>query len=605
MALASLCSRATTFGKNRPSCSAFIVDHRLRQGSEIEARKVANILKQMRIDAEILTLSWGDVPGWPNIRQNLESVARRLRYQALGKACRDRDINSLLLAHHADDQAETVLTRMISGYTGSGFRGIKAESRIPECHGVYGVSESGLPQPFPCTTLGISGSPLAMESGGIKVYRPLLDFQKSELIATCEQEAVTWFEDPTNADKGLTLRNTIRHLWGNGRLPNALSPSTMIEMAERVDERDQKREQAAEYLFNQCTIELDIRSGILNLVFSPDIKEQLLSSDGKSDAAGEASHKAAMLLRKVLSLVTPKSGIVLRDLVAVAKTVFPFLSPRNEEQTSRPAIESSHTAAAGLYISPESAFKVVEKLGLKQTNQHMKRLVLPSEPSASHQASQTSLDTPDASSPRSAWRIERQRVPTVQLGNYVLTLASAENQRNSSVDNIWTDWQLFDGRFWLRLRHRPFNISPNHAVVMRFLHKKDLEQLRQSLSSREVEYLDSRLKHCAPGNSRFTLPVIVERYTTTGSKGKLEFTEEVRALPTIGWGRQAWRAWKSKDEATVPWRWECRYKMIEFGKGDGHSIRIPPPPAFTRGIGRPGSSGKGQVNYLQNLRQVQ
>lgn len=158
MALASLCKEATDpssmfacpreandSARTRPRFTAFIVDHRLRSHSTQEARDVSSEISRLGIESRILDLDWTK-HGDPRALPNLESVARRLRFQALGRACLKRGIDSLLLAHHRDDQAETVMLRVLAGYGGAGLRGIRAEAAIPECAGLYGVDHSGRPE---------------------------------------------------------------------------------------------------------------------------------------------------------------------------------------------------------------------------------------------------------------------------------------------------------------------------------------------------------------------------------------------------------------------------------------------------------------------------
>lgn len=574
MALASLCSRTTMLGRNRPSFTAFIVDHRLREGSDIEAEKVSRVLKQISIDTKILRLDWSTITNDnPNILANLESAARRLRFQALGRACRDLDINCLLLGHHGDDQAETILTRMISGYTGSGFRGIKQESKIPECHGIYGVSESGSPHRLLPTRFGSAASPFQIESGGIHVYRPLLDFQKSQLIATCEQNNVRWFEDPTNTDKGLTLRNTIRHLWAETSLPSALNPASMVEMAQRVEDREEQREGAAEALFNNCTVELDINSASLNLAFPFDIKEQLFVSidTSMSTSRTEATHRAARLLRRILMLVTPKSSISLQDLDRLTKMTFPYLSEDGEDPLTEP--EESSLSIAGLRILRRTAVGAVKANEQIQYEPSAENLKI-AEPSASLEPITESLTSKAAEIPVFLYRIERERVRKTELNSFVTTLAGPSERRASTTDLTWTEFQFFDGRFWLRLRYRPFNLSPGHSIAVRFF---DIKYLKQLSKLGDKHSLKTKMKDCAPGNGRLTLPAIVERYDIRGPKGQIVTREDLCALPTIGWGKEGWKAWKddNEEENNISWMWECRYKMIEFGQGKGHSIKAP------------------------------
>ena len=102
---------------------------------------------------------------------NVEAGARRARYRAWARMLGEGEL--LLLAHHADDQAETVLWQLATG-------------RAP----------IGMPRERP---LG-SGS----------LLRPLLAVRKETLGAYARQHGIEWVEDATNADTGYD-RNFIRH----------------------------------------------------------------------------------------------------------------------------------------------------------------------------------------------------------------------------------------------------------------------------------------------------------------------------------------------------------------------------------------------------------
>ncbi len=79
----------------------------------------------------------------PSSLSNMESVARTLRYRRLGNALANERIVSLLLAHHEDDQYETVLMRLLSGHGPRGLRGMRRANDIPECFDMHGVYQSG------------------------------------------------------------------------------------------------------------------------------------------------------------------------------------------------------------------------------------------------------------------------------------------------------------------------------------------------------------------------------------------------------------------------------------------------------------------------------
>ena len=78
----------------------FIVDHKLRNESTTEAIKVKGILKLFKIKSQILTWK-GRKPS-----SNIQSVARKKRYELLYAKCKKLKIYDLVLGHHIDDMLE-------------------------------------------------------------------------------------------------------------------------------------------------------------------------------------------------------------------------------------------------------------------------------------------------------------------------------------------------------------------------------------------------------------------------------------------------------------------------------------------------------------------
>ncbi len=116
---------------------------------------------------------------WPSVkREGMESVARRLRYQALTKGCY-LDTDVLVTGHHQRDQAETVLLNLARG---AGVSGLAAMPMIKE---------------------------LSTITGSVQHCRPLLPIPYSKLKAYAEHFHLIWVEDPSNT---LTRyrRNAIR-----------------------------------------------------------------------------------------------------------------------------------------------------------------------------------------------------------------------------------------------------------------------------------------------------------------------------------------------------------------------------------------------------------
>lgn len=98
---------------------------------------------------------------------NLESTSRRLRYEALLAIAHSASLPFIATAHHADDQAETVLMRLLRGSGPAGLRAIRSSRRL---------------------------------SPEVTLIRPALDLERDDLRAICTAAGLTWREDPTNAD---------------------------------------------------------------------------------------------------------------------------------------------------------------------------------------------------------------------------------------------------------------------------------------------------------------------------------------------------------------------------------------------------------------------
>ena len=150
------------------------VDHRLDAGSGARASAAGQLAATLGV--ELVVLDAGDVaplPPEPGDAGGREAAARRLRYALLERLRAGRGARWLLTAHHADDQAETVLLRLLLG---SGLAGLAA---MPERRGT--------------------------------LARPLLGLRRTELAAVVTEAGLAAVEDPTNRDLAAP-RNRLRHL---------------------------------------------------------------------------------------------------------------------------------------------------------------------------------------------------------------------------------------------------------------------------------------------------------------------------------------------------------------------------------------------------------
>ena len=133
---------------------------RCGRSSAAEAAATASLLGRHGCEAEILR--WSEAKP----RSGLQEAARAARYRLLREACRRRGILHLLVAHHADDQAETVAMRAARQSGPDGLAGMSAAVELPE----------------------------------VRLLRPLLGVSRSRLTATLLARGVPWIDDPSNAD---------------------------------------------------------------------------------------------------------------------------------------------------------------------------------------------------------------------------------------------------------------------------------------------------------------------------------------------------------------------------------------------------------------------
>ncbi|KAL7106504.1 hypothetical protein ACP275_07G117400 [Erythranthe tilingii] len=165
---------------------AIVVDHGLRPESAEEADLVRNRVLDMGIKCQVSHCEWMDGKPSPG---HLQEAARNKRYETLQNICIQQQISILLIAHHADDQAELFILRL---------------SRNSGVLGLAGMSfASQMFSQFP-DFCGQESRPR-----GILIVRPLLDFSKEDMYDICRSGNQQWVEDPTNKSP-VYARNRIR-----------------------------------------------------------------------------------------------------------------------------------------------------------------------------------------------------------------------------------------------------------------------------------------------------------------------------------------------------------------------------------------------------------
>ncbi|KAL4887481.1 PP-loop family-domain-containing protein [Aspergillus karnatakaensis] len=564
------------------SITAFVVDHKARKESTDEANTVAGWLREMGLKTCILPLEWPDLS-----ISAFETHARRLRFQALGKACRDSRIEALLLGHHQDDNVETTIWRLSSGARGAGLAGIPAVARIPECHGLFGVSESGEGVTLRSDEFLDSKNrnrdqyrqpqqtraPFEISAGGILLCRPLLSLPKSDLVATCNENNVPFVTDPTNFDPTLTPRNAIRHLASSGSLPRALQNPSILSLIKKSQDLIRESHSLSDgILSNQFKLlDLSLTSGSVTLQVNDGISSSSSHKVNNSEEEGQKKlspqrllELQALSLRRITELVSPfpENQFALSSYAKFTDRIFstalssykqlnarlgPSTGPKREEAGDRKPFTLGGVLFQPLPYTSKTTPSSETEQGIKATT-------------------------------GSKWLLTRQ--PFMRHREPILRFDLPLNSTMSAQQTATplTPWTLWDNRFWIRFQAQ-FSADPNSEVhapdlasssertfLLRPLKQSDLTALRTLLkmknsqgnckqppplpqSSFSADSLFEKLNLEAPGQSRFTIPVIA--LADEADSGDIPL-----ALPTLDLAFLGTRAWR------IMWEW--KYKMVDL-----------------------------------------
>lgn len=141
---------------------AATVDHGLRAESAAEAAMVSELCRNLGIAHQTLLADWPTPP-----EANVQAEARAMRYRLLNEWAIDRGLDAIATAHHADDQAETLLMRLLRGAGVGGLSGTRARRPLSE---------------------------------SVLLIRPLIGWRKAELEALVAEAGLTAVDDPSNRD---------------------------------------------------------------------------------------------------------------------------------------------------------------------------------------------------------------------------------------------------------------------------------------------------------------------------------------------------------------------------------------------------------------------
>jgi len=194
------------------------VHHGLRADADADADFVAEMARKWglpfqlaRIDTPALAEDW---------RVGVEEAARRGRYDALAAMAERVDAAVVAVGHHADDQVETILHRIVRGTHLRGLAGMPPQRRL---------------------------------TGSVSLIRPLLWARRERIERFCGAQGLPWRTDETNASTDLT-RNFLRHelLPLLRRRLNVRADQALLRLAESAAEAESALEKLAGRLFERA-----------------------------------------------------------------------------------------------------------------------------------------------------------------------------------------------------------------------------------------------------------------------------------------------------------------------------------------------------------------
>lgn len=515
------------------------------------------------------------------------------------------------MGHHQDDTVETMIWRLSAGARGAGLAGIPEVARIPECHGLYGVAESGSPMKLPAKqgfpqiqvrledhnagkiiilpdseemvkpqnpkAVPLESIAISVANGGVLTCRPLLSFPKARLVATCVENNIPYISDPTNFDPTLTPRNAIRSLLASNTLPRALQPPSILSLVRSSQELLQTSSKLSDQLLSSRCRVLDFNPRAGTMVVQFNDKRAPMGSEHNDLSETRIRQIQTIAIRRITELISPFPGsyFSLRRFQAFTPRLFPENGDHGDQasgfQANYPDGRKPFTVG-GVMFHPLTV------------------------------DTKKSKDVPP--SERNMWLLSRQpfmkdRGPTTRLDVPVSTPKQPQPPRKPGApgSRLHTPWTLWDDRYWFRFFIVP---SPTNKgkwseeiqmdgipLVIRPFNKNDLLRIRDdpgTLAGEEAgrvlpraasvaSFLRPVLLEHAPGATRFTLPVLALGGPRESGQASDGAADQLLALPTLNYrlsgrnlGNEAISVGKTEIYHAQNWwivKWEWMYKMAD------------------------------------------
>lgn len=218
-ALLLVLEELTRANKLRLDVVAAHLDHRLRKESSADARWVKQLATKLGFNSSTVRINVAELA--ETARDNLEQAARRARYDFLLSIAKRRNAETILTAHTMDDQAETILLRLLRGSGSDGMAGIDPLRRFD-----------------------------SKSAPSVRLARPFLAWaRRADIEGYCRDRDTDYLSDPMNKDEQFARVRVRRRLLPLMESFNAKIVEGLARTAELLrDELDVLTNQADELL---------------------------------------------------------------------------------------------------------------------------------------------------------------------------------------------------------------------------------------------------------------------------------------------------------------------------------------------------------------------
>jgi tRNA(Ile)-lysidine synthase len=222
------------------------LDHMLRSDSAGDARFVAEVAGRHGMTAMIES---ADVRSESiSSGRGIEEAAREARYRFLLRSARTFGANRIITGHTMDDQAETLIMRLVRGSGSTGLAGMKSVITAHEFEGLHGRDSDSLVEGRQSAVLPAADDPVLL-------IRPLLCLTRDEIERYCRDRGLEFRTDSSNASLDVT-RNLIRHsVMPVFRRMNPRAAEAISRAAEIISSEDEAIDRYAELALGRANIE--------------------------------------------------------------------------------------------------------------------------------------------------------------------------------------------------------------------------------------------------------------------------------------------------------------------------------------------------------------